>query len=248
MHVNVLVPFLIIALVFTSGCISGHEKTPTFSVTPIACPNRENVTALNSADNITANSSTYKLAVELMRTELERAKEIYREVVKENKQKSTGVGRPLSNFTRTFLTDSAVINDTAIRIGNETYTFVLIRLRDRSCGVRFEPNVTTVNGISVRLLPPDYINGTRTYTGLPYSRYSVRVEVSPQGERACTVRFNYLSTLWVPSADVGNLVLIAQGGMEGCGEACENIGDVSFGFLNVGSEDVTVYLILVKEG
>ena len=236
-----------IALVLAAGCVSGHEKPSAFSITPVACPNRGNVTSLNNADGITANSSTYKVAVELMKTELKRARKIYREAVKENGRKSTGVGRSISNFIRTFLANSTVINDTAIRIGNVTYTFVLIRLDDRSCGVSFEPRVARVDGITVHLLPSDYINGTRTYTGPSYSLYSVKLTGRLENE-TCRLRFpDVVPLIAIPRVHAGDYTLYIYGSKPDGRGQCGNVGNVNFRFLSAGGEDVTVYIVLVKE-
>jgi len=181
-----------------------------------------------------------------MRKEIERAREIYREAVKENKQKSTGVGRPLSNFTRTFLANSTVINDTAMRVGNVTYTFVLIRLDDRSCGVSFEPKVARVDGISVHLLPSNYINGTRTYTGPSYSRYSVKLRGRLENE-TCRLRFPEVTPLIaIPKVDVGGYTLYIYGSKPDGNWQCGNVGNVNFRFLSAGGDDVTVYIVLVR--
>ena len=241
MHVNMLVPFLLIALIFTSGCISGHEKASTFSITPVACPNRENVTALNGAGNITANSSTYKAAVELMKRELEMAKEIYRTI---EKKKGSELRR-FSNFTRLFLSDSRVINETAMQVGNKTYGYALLFLRDKRCGINFRPESINVSGLHIQRLPPNFANGTRTYTGIPYTTYAVRVR-TPNNE-VCKVYFSDLTTLSAPYATVGDFTLLASGGWLQYGKGgCGNFGEVSFRFYS-GGEDVTVYLLLFRE-
>ncbi|GAB6136132.1 hypothetical protein [Thermococcus prieurii] len=241
MNVNIVMPLLIIALVFTSGCISGHEKASTFSITPVACPNRGNVTVLNGADNITANSSTYKVAVELMEKELGRAKEIYRTIEEKNGSEL----ERFSNFTRLFLSDSRMINETAMQVGNETYGYVLLFLHEERCGINFRPESINVSGLHIQRLPPNFTNGTRTYTGIPYTTYAVRVR-TPNNE-LCKVYFSDPTTLSAPYATVGDLTLIASGGWLQYGKGgCGNFGEVSFRLYS-GSEDVTVYLLLFRE-
>ncbi len=241
MSARVLTPLLMIALVLAAGCVSDHEKPSAFSITPVACPNRGNVTALNNADGITANSSAYELAVELMKEELGRAKEIYRTI---EEKKGSELER-FSNFTRLFLSDSRVINETAMQVGNETYGYVLLFLHDERCGINFRPESINVSGLRIQRLSPNFTNGTRTYTGIPYPTYAVRVR-TPNNE-LCKVYFSGLTTLSAPYATVRDFTLIASGGWLQYGKGgCDNFGEVSFRLYS-GSEDVTVYLLLFRE-
>uniref|UniRef100_UPI00263384EC hypothetical protein n=1 Tax=Thermococcus sp. TaxID=35749 RepID=UPI00263384EC len=159
-----LLPLLLITVVFTAGCIGahGHKNTPTISLRPVACPAGRNLTLINDAHNVTLKDPSYRLAVDLMKSELEEAKALYR--VTASRKENENVLRSLSNISRLFLSNSTVINETAIRVGNATYSYVVLSVYDYDdphCegDVKFAPDILKVNDVTARLIPSNWTRG-----------------------------------------------------------------------------------------
>ncbi len=237
---------LLMAMVFAAGCIGahGHKNTPTISMKPVACPAGENLTLVNDAHNVTLKDPSYRLAVDLMKDELEEAKALYR--VAASKRENENILRSLSNISRLFLTDSTVINETTIRIGNEIYDYVVLSVydyKDPHCegNVKFSPDIVKVNDVTVRLIPSNWTRGTATYSGIPYSTYAVGI-----GNETCTAGFTELSTLIIPYLTAGDYLLLINGGKDRlCG--VQILYTVHFGFFKRGSEEgKEASLLLVK--
>ena len=240
-------PLLLIVMVFAAGCIGahGHKNTPTISLRPVACPAGKNLTLVNNAHNVTLKDPSYRLAVNLMKDELEEAKALYR--VAASKKENENVLRSLSNISRLFLGDSTVINETTIRIGNATYDYVVLSVhdyKDPHCGgdVKFSPDIVKVNDVTVRLIPSNWTRGTATYSGIPYSTYAVEI-----GNETCTAGFTELSTLILPYLRAGDYILLINGGKDRLCRMQGSLYTVHFGFFKRGTEEgKEVSLLLVK--
>ncbi len=236
-----LIPSLmIIAMVFVMGCVSSHTNARSSSVKPLVCPSGSDVKALNDSENVGTSGHTYLLAVNLFRKELERVKHLYHEAI--IKKGSTALNG-FSVLSEEILSNSTVINRSVIGVGNETYGYVLLLLQDKRCGVNFRPESINVSGLHVHRLPLNFTSRTRTYTGIPYTTYSVRVGTSG---KSCRVYFYDLTVLSAPSVTVGGVTLMATGGWLHYDGACGGIGELSFRFYS-GGEDVTVYLLLFRK-
>ncbi|WP_456366603.1 hypothetical protein [Thermococcus sp.] len=242
-----LLPLLLIAMVFAAGCIGahGHKNTSTISLKPVACPAGGNLALVNDARNVTLKDPSYRLAVDLMKGELEEAKALYR--VAASKKENENALRSLSNISRLFLTDSTVINETTIRIGNATYDYVGLSAYDQDdphCegDVKFSPYIVRVNGITAKLIPSNWTRGTATYSGIPYITYAVEI-----GNEACKVSFTELSTLIVPYLTAGDYLLLINGGKDRLCGMQGSLYTVHFGFFKKGTEEgKEASLLLVK--
>ncbi|WP_297417212.1 hypothetical protein [Thermococcus sp.] len=242
-----LLPLLLIAVVFTAGCIGahGHKSTPSIPLKPVACPAGENLTLVNNAHNVTLKDPSYRLAVDLMKSELEEVRALYR--VATSREGNENVLRSLSNISLLLLSNSTVINETVIRVGNATYNYVVLSVydyNDPDCDgdVEFSPNILRVNNIAVRLTPSNWTRGTVTYTGIPYSTYMVGI-----GNETCKASFTELSTLIVPYLTAGNYLLLIDGGKDRLCRMQGSLYTVHFGFFKKDSEErKEASLLLVK--
>ncbi len=244
-----LLPLILIAMVFAAGCIGahGHKDTPTISLRPIACPAGKNLTLVNDARSVTPKDPAYRLAVDLMRGELEEAKALYR--VAASKKENENALRSLSNISRLLLSDSTVLNETTIRIGNATYDYIVLSVYDYDdphCegDVKFSPDIFRVNDVTARLIPSNWTRGTATYTGIPYSTYVVRI-----GNETCRVRFTELSTLILPYLRASDYILLINGGEDRLCRMRGSLYTIHFGFFKKDSEErKEVSLLLVRRG
>ncbi len=242
-------PLLLIVMVFAAGCIGahGHKSTPSIPLKPVACPAGENLTLVNNAHNVTPKDPAYRLAVDLMKGELEEAKALYR--VAASKKENENVLKSLSNISRLFLSNSTVINETTIRVGNATYNYVVLSVYDYNdphCegDVKFSPDILRVNDVTVRLIPSNWTRGTATYTGIPYSTYVVGI-----GNETCKASFTELSTLIIPYLRAGDYLLLINSGKDRLCRVQGNLYTVHFGFFKKGTEEgKEVSLLLVKRG
>lgn len=247
MSLRELSPLLLITMLFAAGCIGSHnhESTPTISLKPVACPTGKNLTLINNAHNVTLNDPTYRLAANLMKDELEEAKSIYQVAVltKENKN----VLNSLSNLSKALLSNSTVINETVIKVGNVTYTYLVLSVydsHDPHCkeDVKFLPDIVDVVGVVAHLLPQNWTTSTATYTGVPYTTYIVAV-----GNRTCRIYFNELSILIMSPLTAGDYHLFVHSGKaKSCGEH-GNVYPVHIGFSNVKTgERKEISLLLIE--
>ncbi|NJF26132.1 hypothetical protein [Thermococcus sp. Bubb.Bath] len=246
---SLIFTIMVFAMIFAAGCISGHghKSTPSIPLKPVACPTGKNLTLINDARNVTLEDPSYRLAVNLMKGELEEAKALYQVAVltKGNKNVLTS----LSNLSRELLSDSTIINDTAIRIGNATYTYVVLSVcdyHDPHCKeeVRFLPDTVDVSGVVARLLPPNWTTSTATYTGIPYRTYVVTL-----GNRTCRVYFNELSTLIMSPLTAKDYLLLIDGGKaQSCGSH-DRVYTIHVGFSNANTgerKEISLLLIGVE--
>ncbi len=244
-----LSPLLLIVMVFAAGCIGahGHKSTPTIQLKPAACPAGRNLTLVNDAYNVTPKDPSYRLAVNFMNNELEEAKALYR--VAASKKENENVLKSLSSVSILFLSNSTVINETTIRIGNATYNYVVLSVYDYDdphCegDVKFSPDILRVNDVTARLIPSNWTRGTATYTGIPYSTYVVGI-----GNETCKVSFTELSTLIIPYLRAGDYILLINGGKDRLCRVQGSLYTIHFGFFKKGTEEgKEVSLLLVKRG
>ncbi len=244
-----LLPIILIAMVFAAGCIGphGHKSTPIIPLKPVACPAGRNLTIINDAHNVTLKDPSYRLAVNLMKDELEEAKALYR--VAASKKENENVLKSLSSVSILFLSNSTVINETTIRVGNATYNYVVLSVYDYNdphCegDVKFSPDILRVNDVTVRLIPSNWTRGTATYTGIPYSTYVVGI-----GNETCKASFTELSTLIMPYLRAGDYLLLINSGKDRLCRVQGNLYTVHFGFFKKGTEEgKEVSLLLVKRG
>jgi len=243
-----LPPLLLMAMVFAAGCIGvpGHKNTPTISLRPAACPAGKDLALINDAHNVTLKDPSYRLAVDLMKSELEEAKALYRAAA--SKKENENVLKSLSNISRALLINSTVINETVIRIGNVTYNYVVLSVydyNDPQCegDVEFSPNILRANDVTARLIPSNWTRGTATYTGIPYSTYMAGI-----GNETCKASFTELSTLVIPYLTAGDYLLLINSGKD---RLCrmQTLYTVHFGLFKEGTEErKEASLLLVERG
>lgn len=123
------------------------------------------------------NRHEYALALKNLKYILDEARKVYAELVEKNKLYMMS----LDNFSKMFIEKASIINETTIRIGNESYRYAVFMVYNNENKFDFFPKKLVVDGIEVQLLPR---NESVTYTGgLPY-HYLIKYE----GE-ACSVKF-----------------------------------------------------------
>lgn len=124
-------------------------------------------TVTNTTSNATTiESHTYKLSVKELKNILEEAKEIYLRALKKNETWRIMFYKPYSNFSKTFILNATIVNETTLLAGHTFYKYIVVHIYDAESKLNFTPQRIQVNSILVELLPK---NNSITYTGIvPY--------------------------------------------------------------------------------
>jgi len=119
-----------------------------------------------TSNAITIKDHTYKLAVKELKNILEEAKGIYLNALKKNKTWKILIYEPYSNFSKMFILNTTIVNETTLSVGHMVYKYIVVHVYDAESKLNFMPQRIRVNSILVELLPR---NKSITYTGIaPY--------------------------------------------------------------------------------
>ncbi len=115
---------------------------------------------------VTPNSSSYKLAVRTLKEILREAKNIYLNALEKKETWRILIYEPYSNFSKTFILNSTIVNETVLYMGNTIYRYVIVSVYNHESKFSFMPQRIRVSNIFVELLPR---NKSVTCTGaIPY--------------------------------------------------------------------------------
>ncbi len=166
------------------------------------------------------NRHEYALALKNLKYILNEARKMYTELVEKNEPYMMS----LDNFSEIFIEKASIINETTIRIGNESYRYVVFMVYNNKNKFSFSPSRLVVNDIEVRLLPR---NKSVTYTGgLPY-HYLIKYE-----DKVCSVKFIEIGFVIATNNLLGSTI-----------KPCNGIYVVR---LSVNKGENEVWLVLIK--
>lgn len=167
------------------------------------------------------NKQEYALALKNLKYILNEARKIYTELVEKNESYMMS----LDNFSKMFIEKASIINETTIRIGNESYRYVIFMVYNNENNFDFSPQKLVVDDVEVQLLPR---NKSVTYTGgLPY-HYLIKYE----GE-VCSVKFFEIGFIIATNNLLGSTI-----------NPCNGIYVVR---LSVNKGESEVWLVLIKQ-
>lgn len=162
----------------TSGKLSKtHINAEKTDYTPLHGANTD-----TTSNVTTIESHTYKLAVKELKNILEEAKEIYLRALKKNETWRIMFYKPYSNFSKMFILNATIVNETTLLVGHTVYRYIIVHVYDAKSKLNFMPQRIQVNSILVELLPR---NNSITYTGIVPYEYLVTYE-----GKTCKVLFS----------------------------------------------------------
>ncbi len=126
-------------------------------------------------------SPSYRFAVKFLKELLKRARNLYLNVLRKNKTWKIDI----DNFTKEFILNAKIINETTLVVDKVVYKYVIIYAYDANHHKSFDPKQIKVGNIYVEQLPPE--KSTRTNTAAPPVFYEMRI-----GNKVCKLSFGVI--------------------------------------------------------
>jgi len=162
-----------VSTVLLYAFLCNHFLITTHIVTnsSTAIQNAGSEQSANKANNaITIKSHLYKLAVKALKNILKEAKNIYLNALKNNEPWKALIYEPYSGFSKTFILNASILNETTLIINHTVYKYVVVSVYESESKFNFMPRRVKVDGVLVELLPR---NKSITYTGIAPCDYLV---------------------------------------------------------------------------
>ncbi|AAL82121.1 hypothetical protein PFDSM3638_10065 [Pyrococcus furiosus DSM 3638] len=151
--------FTIILVLAVLVYISNHEH-------PSTTTNNTNP----QSNAFTIENRTYKLATKEFSNILKEAKDLYLNVLKMNETWKILIYEPYSNFSKTFILNTTILNETTLLIDHAVYKYVVVHVYNAESKFNFMPQRIHVDDLLIELLPR---NKSVTYTGVISYNYRI---------------------------------------------------------------------------
>ncbi len=158
---------LVVSIILLDVFNYGHPLTTKYTVTNTSSGQSRAATNIS----IVGENHTYRLAVEELKKILEEARNTYLNALRKNETWTIFISKPYSNFSKTFILNTTIVNETTLLIDHTAYNYIIIHIYDAESKIDFMPQRIKVNNILIELLPR---NNSITYTGIIPHNYLVK--------------------------------------------------------------------------
>ncbi len=154
---------LVVSIILLNVFNHGHPLMTKYTVTNTSSGQSRATTNIS----IVGENHTYRLAVEELKKILEEARDAYLNALRKNEAWTIFISEPYSNFSKTFILNTTIVNETILLIDHTAYNYIIIHIYNAESKIDFMPQRIKVNNIFIELLPR---NNSITYTGIiPYN-------------------------------------------------------------------------------